>query len=93
MGDSVSFQDKGHGPTFATLTPKVAQAFSLGENVINSQTVTYLFPDMPLGFLFVCLFACLLFQDRVSLYNPGRPGTHFLDQAHLEFRYLPASAS
>jgi hypothetical protein len=32
-----------------------------------------------------CLFACLLFQDRVSLCNgPGCPGTHFVDQAGLE---------
>jgi hypothetical protein len=31
--------------------------------------------------------------DRVSLYSPGCPGTHFVDQAGLEFRNLPASAS
>jgi hypothetical protein len=34
-----------------------------------------------------------LFQDRVSLYNFGCPGTHSVDQAGLEFRNLPASAS
>jgi hypothetical protein len=33
------------------------------------------------------------FQDRVSLYSPGCPGTHFVDQAGLELRNLPASAS
>jgi hypothetical protein len=33
------------------------------------------------------------FQDRVSLYSPGCPGTHFVDQADLELRNLPASAS
>jgi hypothetical protein len=43
------------------------------------------------GFLFVCLF--LFFRDRVSLYSPGCPGTHFVDQAGLELRNLPASAS
>jgi len=32
-------------------------------------------------------------RDRVSLYSPGCPGTHFVDQAGLEFRNLPASAS
>jgi hypothetical protein len=32
-------------------------------------------------------------RDRVSLYSPGRPGTHFVDQADLELRNLPASAS
>ena len=33
------------------------------------------------------------FWDRVSLCSPGCPGTHFVDQAGLEFRNLPASAS
>jgi hypothetical protein len=40
--------------------------------------------------LFIYLF---IFPDRVSLYSPGCPGTHFVDQAGLELRYLPASAS
>jgi hypothetical protein len=35
----------------------------------------------------------LVFRDRVSLCSPGCPGTHFVDQAGLEFRNLPASAS
>jgi hypothetical protein len=42
---------------------------------------------------FVCLFVCLFFRDRISLYSPGCPGTHFVDQAGLELRNLPASAS
>jgi hypothetical protein len=46
-----------------------------------------------LFFLFVCLFVCLFFQDRVSLYSPGCAGTHFVDQAGLELRNPPASAS
>jgi hypothetical protein len=29
----------------------------------------------------------------VSLYGPGCPGTHFVDQAGLELRNPPASAS
>jgi hypothetical protein len=33
------------------------------------------------------------FQDRVSLYSPGCPETHFVDQAGLELRNPPASAS
>jgi hypothetical protein len=50
------------------------------------------------GFLFVCLFCFVLFlflffRDRVSLCSPGCPGTHFVDQAGLELRNLPASAS
>jgi hypothetical protein len=49
-------------------------------------------------FLFVCLFCfvfgCFLFfQDMVSLYSPGCPGAHVVDQAGLELRNLPASAS
>jgi hypothetical protein len=46
-------------------------------------------------FLFVCSFAlfCFVFRERVSLYSPGCPGTHFVDQAGLEFRNSPASAS
>jgi hypothetical protein len=35
----------------------------------------------------------MVFRDRVSLYSPGCPGTHFVDQAGLELRNLPASAS
>jgi hypothetical protein len=31
--------------------------------------------------------------DRVSLYSLGCPGTHFVDQAGLELRNSPASAS
>jgi hypothetical protein len=32
-------------------------------------------------------------RDRVSLYSPGCPGTHFVEQAGLELRNPPASAS
>jgi hypothetical protein len=35
----------------------------------------------------------LVFRDRVSLYSPGCPGTHFVDQAGFKLRNLPASAS
>jgi hypothetical protein len=40
--------------------------------------------------LFVFVF---VFRERVSLYSPGCPGTHFVDQAGLELRNLLASAS
>jgi hypothetical protein len=33
------------------------------------------------------------FRDRVSLCSPGCPGTHSVNQAGLELRNLPASAS
>jgi hypothetical protein len=43
-------------------------------------------------FCFV-LFCFFVFRDRVSLCSPGCPGTHFVDQAGLELRNPPASAS
>jgi hypothetical protein len=42
-----------------------------------------------------CLFCFVLFwffRDRI-LYSPGCPGTHSVDQAGLELRNSPASAS
>jgi hypothetical protein len=44
-------------------------------------------------FVVFCLFVCFVFRDRVSLYSPGCSGTHFVDQAGLELRNPPASAS
>jgi hypothetical protein len=44
-------------------------------------------------FVFCFVFFCFVFQDRVSLYSPGCPGTHSVDQAGLELRNLLASAS
>jgi hypothetical protein len=43
---------------------------------------------------FLCrFFSKYFFLDRVSLYSPGCPGTHFVDQTGLELRNPPASAS
>jgi hypothetical protein len=36
---------------------------------------------------------CFVLQDRVSLCSPGCPGTHSVDQAGLQLRNQPASAS
>jgi hypothetical protein len=44
-------------------------------------------------FCFCFCFCFFFFRDRVSLYSPGCSGTHFVDQAGLELRNLPASAS
>jgi hypothetical protein len=41
--------------------------------------------------LFVCLF--LFFETGFPLCSPGCPRTHFVDQAGLELRNPPASAS
>jgi hypothetical protein len=54
-------------------------------------------PHFVLLFLFffkdLFLFCFVFFQDRVSLCSPGCPVTHFVDQAGLELRNPPASAS
>jgi hypothetical protein len=54
-------------------------------------------PKMLENYSLFCLFGwfccCCCFQGRVSLYNPGCPGTHFVDQAGLELRNPRASAS
>jgi hypothetical protein len=56
---------------------------------IGSRAVRDIGENMPyLKFLFVCF---LIFWDSVSLYSC--PGTHFVDQAGLELRNPPASAS
>jgi hypothetical protein len=39
------------------------------------------------------VFFFFFLRDRVSLCSPGCPGTQFVDQAGLELRNLPASAS
>ena len=36
---------------------------------------------------------CFFFQNRVSLYSPGCPGTHSVDQTVLKLTNPPASAS
>jgi hypothetical protein len=45
------------------------------------------------GFSGVCLGWGMVFQDGVSLYSPGCPGNHFIDQASLKLRDPPAYAS
>jgi hypothetical protein len=46
-----------------------------------------------LSLLLFFFFGFGFFQDRISLYSPCCPGTHFVDQAGLELRNLSASAS
>jgi hypothetical protein len=43
--------------------------------------------------IFFIYISFLVFRDRVSLYSPGCPGTHFVDQAGLELRNPSATAS
>jgi hypothetical protein len=53
----------------------------------------YLLSNSFISFSFFFFFFFLVFRDRVSLCSPGCPGTHFVDQAGLELRNPPASAS
>ena len=46
-----------------------------------------------LFWLLLLFFVFLVFRDRVSLCSPGCPGAHSIDQAGLELRNPPASAS
>jgi hypothetical protein len=55
------------------------------------RTVNHGVTPAPIFILFTYLF--LFFWDRVSLYSPGCPGTHSVDQAGLELRNSPAFAS
>jgi hypothetical protein len=58
-----------------------------GKSLHISQTLPYRLLLLSSSSLF------LVFRDRVSLCSPGCPGTHSVDQAGLELRNLPASAS
>jgi hypothetical protein len=51
------------------------------------------FRGLRVSLFVVVVVVVLVFQDRVSLCSPGCPGTHCVDQAGLELRNLPASAS
>ena len=42
---------------------------------------------------YFCINTFFFFLNRVSLYSPGCPETYSVDQAGLELRNLPASAS
>jgi hypothetical protein len=66
----------------------------LKEQLVLLTTEPSLQPEWLLSFFLFVLFVCLfVFRDMVSLYSPGCPGTHFVDQAGLELRNLPVSAS
>jgi hypothetical protein len=43
--------------------------------------------------MIIIIFCLFVFWDRVFLHSPGCPGTHSVDQAGLELRNPPASAS
>jgi hypothetical protein len=60
----------------------------MGTELESTEEQQVLFWSQP---LFVCLFGW--FFETGFLYSPGCPGTHSVDQAGLELRNPPASAS
>jgi hypothetical protein len=59
---------------------------------MNTCTHTHTHVQIPHSFFFVCLLVFCFFETGF-LCSPGYPGTHFVDQAGLELRNPPASAS
>ena len=62
-----------------------------GYNTELATVFSFLFLFLFLSFFFFFFF--LFFLDNISLYCPGCPGTYFVDQAGIELRNRPASAS
>jgi hypothetical protein len=89
---TVSREGHGRGPHLLTETRSDRQWS--GTRGYKVRQTSYPFSTFSSN-LFVCLFLFLLlfFRDKVSLCSPGCPGTHSVDQAGLELRNLPASAS
>jgi hypothetical protein len=87
------------GPAFDDIemsTPQSPLSSILRDESVRVEGHSFTLSLPSLFCLFVCLFVCFLFlffQDRVSLCSPGCPRTHFVDQAGLELRNPPASAS
>jgi hypothetical protein len=73
---------------------KISYLIFLDNIAKNANIIVCFLSVLLFFFVFVLFFVfCFFFQDRVSLYSPGCPGTHFVDHAGLELRNLPASAS
>jgi hypothetical protein len=72
-------------------------SFYLTKTVMNSvkplDACWHLTVNWFLSFFSFFFFFFLVFRVRVSLCSPDCPGTHFVDQAGLELRNPPASAS
>jgi hypothetical protein len=90
----------GHGDYCVFIPPVPLCSFATSVCLFYSVTLApgsvFDLKETSNNFLFcflLFLFVCFVFQDRVSLYSPGCPGTYFVDQAGLELRNLPASAS
>jgi hypothetical protein len=86
------------GTSACSFSSPVLESSALGFNpslphAFSSSDLTPLLNCSAVSCLFVCLFVCFVLRDRVFLRSPGCPGTHSVDQAGLELRDPPASAS
>jgi hypothetical protein len=69
-------------------TSKIFFSLLLYSNLTRVKELQESFVVVVLFWFWFCFF-----RNRVSLCSPGCPGTHFVDQAGLELRNPPASAS
>ena len=92
---------RGHFCDILAKKKKKQKTFVLGlcpEILSRSNKQTKILPDLYIFMWLISICSIFLFLffslwDRVSLCLPGCPGTYFVDQAVLELRNPPASAS
>ena len=83
-------EEAGRGPLIPWSWSNMIVSYHVGAG--NEPCCSQVQPVGVFLFWFGFGFGFLVFRDRVSLYSPGCPGTHFVDQAGLELRNPPASA-
>jgi hypothetical protein len=92
----LSFQWWPTRPSFDTYAARVKSSGVLVSSYCCSTYRVYILSTSLADCLFVFVFVFCFFvfsRQGFSLYSPGCPGTHSVDQAGLELRNPPASAS
>jgi hypothetical protein len=84
-----------HSPSLEEIRTGTQAGLEPGDQTDSGPMEQCCFPWLaqPAFLVVFSLFVCLFFGDTVSLCIPGCPGTHSVDQAGLELRNPPASAS
>jgi hypothetical protein len=80
-------------PTLARVAGMGMHLNPVQRGLVRKVTKPEVFAPEDLCKIISFFFFFLVFRNRVSLYSPGCPGTHSVDQAGLELRNLPAFAS